>query len=578
MLEEYNRRDKAHLINLIGMRSDKTPTFALLIGAGASATSGAKTSSELIAEWHQQLYEQSKSEKPLEEWLEKQDWYKDEEEYSILFEKVCDQPSQRRNFIEECIKDAMPSWGYIYLANIIALNYFNVIFTPNFDDLLNESCYTYAGLKPLVCAHDSAVADIRVTSTRPKIIKLHGDFLYDSIKTTLAETASLENNMRNKLRQFGKEYGLVVIGYGGKDRSIMDTLEMLLSEPAEGYFPHGLYWCRRKEDEVSKRLRRLMLREKTYWVEIEGFDEFIAEIHEGLALALPDTIRDPYRATTERLNRFILPKGEAEHPIIQKDIKQVEAQIRSFEQVISGQEIQEFDRLVPYRLLGDMQYTSNKYGDALRYYEKALLQSPNDRGLMENMVYAYISEDNFVKALEISQRMIEQNPSDGIGYYMKGVSLVFNNNAKDGIMSYNEALKHIPEKAELRVSVLTSRGNARLMVSDWGGALSDTEEALKISAKGKRISNLLNKSLALKALGEEKEAKQIAQTVLDELGEKTTNLYHRACALAMLGDKENMLKTLKAALKSDSLSRVYAKFDPDFAEYREDPDFQKLIY
>src|SRR4030042_4162989 len=167
MLEESNKRDRAHITNLIGLRCNKTPTFALLIGAGASATSGAKTSSELIAEWRQRLYRQSKNEKPLAEWLKEQDWYEDEEEYPILFEKVYDQPSQRRNYIEECIRDATPSWGYIYLANIIALNYFNVVFTPNFDDLINEACCTYGGLRPLVCAHDSAVADIRVTSARP---------------------------------------------------------------------------------------------------------------------------------------------------------------------------------------------------------------------------------------------------------------------------------------------------------------------------------------------------------------------------------------------------------------------------
>lgn len=575
MLEEHNRRDKAHLINLIGMRSDKTPTFALLIGAGASATSGAKTSSELIAEWRQQLYEQSKSNKLFEEWLEEQDWCKDEEQYSILFEKVCDQPSQRRNFVEECIKDAMPSWGYIYLANIIALNYFNVIFTPNFDDLLNEACCNYAGLKPLVCAHDSAVADIRVTSARPKIIKLHGDFLYDSIKTTIAETASLESNMRDKIRQFGKEYGLVVIGYGGKDKSIMDTLEMLLSEPAEGYFPHGLYWCRRKEDEVSKRLRRLMLRDRTYWVEIEGFDELMAEIHEGLTLVLPDTVRDPYRATTERLNRFILPKGEAKHPIIQKDIKQVEAQIRSFEQVISGQDIQEFDRLVPYQFLGDREYARRKYGDALRYYEKAFLQSPNDRELMENMVYAYIWGGNSVKALETSQRMIDQDPSDEKGYYMKGLSLVYDNRVQDGIRSYTEALKHIPEKAD-RTYILTNRGNARLMVGDWEGALSDIEEVLNIYPKD--TAGRINRSVALKASGKEEEAKKIARVILDELDDKTASAYYRACALAMLGHKKKMLRALKAAIEYDSEYRVTARFDPDFVEYREDPGFKGLVY
>jgi hypothetical protein len=104
--------------------------------------------------------------------LKEQDWYQNDEEYSILFEMVYDKRSQRRIYIEDCVKDAKPSWGYIYLSNLIAHKYFNIVFTPNFDDLLNEACFLYADLRPIVCAHDSAVADVRLTSARPKIIKL----------------------------------------------------------------------------------------------------------------------------------------------------------------------------------------------------------------------------------------------------------------------------------------------------------------------------------------------------------------------------------------------------------------------
>ena len=114
------------------------------------------------------------------------------------------------------------------------------------------------------------------------------------------------------------------------------------------------------------------------------------------------------------------------------------------------------------------------------------------------------------------------------------------------------------------------------MVSDWEGALSDAEEALKITPKA--ISDRVNKSIALKALGKGEKAEEIVRVVLDELGEKPAIPYSRACALAVLGDKEKMLKALKAALEYDSQYRVKAKFDPDFAEYREDPDFQKLVH
>lgn len=563
-MEVYNGRDVAHLINLISKRNNNTPNFALFIGAGASASSGIKTASRMITEWRRQLYEQSKSGETFEKWLKKQDWYEDEEEYSILFEKTYDQRSQRRVYIEECVKDAKPSWGYIYLANIIAHNYFNVIFTTNFDDLLNEACFLYADLRPIVCAHDSAVADIRVTSARPKVIKLHGDFLYDSIKNTVRETETLEKNMRDKFMQFAREYGLVVIGYGGNDRSVMDILDTILK--SEGYFPNGLYWCKRKGDKVSKKLERLMRRDNAYWVEIEGSDEFTAELHEKLGIRLPDTVRDPYKATTERLDRFISPEEEIKNPIIRKDIKELEEQVKKF---VSKEDS---DRLVPYALLGAMKLSEHNYEDALPYLEKALIQKPDDLNIMGVMAILYRSVEKFDEALKMSEQMIRAAPMNYKGYYQKGQCFVYFGKIDDAITNYNEALKYTAEKSPEQSFVLTSGSNARLLAGDWKKALSVAEKALLIDPEN--YVAIINKCIALKKLDRAEEANSIIQDILTKAEDK----YYRACAFAVLGDKEDMLKELAGAIEENSANRVNAKFDPDFADYREDPDFRKLVY
>jgi len=563
-MEVYNGRDVAHLINLIGKRSNNTPNFALFIGAGASASSGIKTASQMINEWRRQLYEQSKSGETFEKWLKKQDWYEDEEEYSILFEKSYDQRSQRRVYIEECVKDAKPSWGYIYLANIIAHNYFNVIFTTNFDDLLNEACFLYADLRPIVCAHDSAVADIRVTSARPKIIKLHGDFLYDSIKNTVRETENLEKNMRDKFMQFAREYGLVVTGYGGNDRSIMDILDTILK--SDGYFPNGLYWCKRKGDKASKKLERLMRRDNAYWVGIDGFDEFTAELHDKLGIRLPDTVSDPFKATTERLNRFISPKEEIKTPIIKKDIKELEEQVKKFESK------EDFDRFVPYAMLGAMQFSEHNYEDALTLFKKALIQKPSDFDTMKRIVWSYQCTERFEEALKMSEQMIRAAPTDYRGYHERGESLDYLGKLKDAIASYNEALKYTAEKSLEQDIVLVSRSNVRLLTGDWKGALSDAENSLLIDLEG--YEAMINKCIALKNLGREEEANQILKDVLT----KTEDKHLRACAFAVLGDKENMLKELATAIEEDSRNKVTAKFDPDFTDYRDDLDFRKLVY
>jgi len=193
---QHNFRTKEHLINLLKARVDKHPNYALFLGAGASVSSGIKTTGKMIDGWRQSLYATYRGDDDYLVWLAKQDWYEAEDEYSRLFEMVYDQPSQRRVYIEKCVKDAKPNWGYAYLNGLIGNGIFNVVFTTNFDDLVNEACFAFTNeLRPMVCAHDSAVSSVRLMSERPKVIKLHGDFLYDSIKNTSSELQSLENNM-----------------------------------------------------------------------------------------------------------------------------------------------------------------------------------------------------------------------------------------------------------------------------------------------------------------------------------------------------------------------------------------------
>ena len=297
-------KSSEHLINLIVTRNGSVPNFALLLGSGASVTSGVKTAEDMVLGWRQLLHRQSSTRDSYPDWIRSQDWFENEDEYSLLFEEVYDQPAQRRVFVEECVKHAHAGLGYVYLADLLANRFFDVVFTTNFDDLLNEACYLYSdSLRPIVAAHDSAIQNIRISSERPKIIKLHGDFLYDDIKNTLSELETLEANTKRKLGQFAKEYGLIVLGYSGRDRSVMDNLELLLRD--EENFPYGIYWCVRGDPEPSKRLKSLLTRDKVYPVDITGFDEFVAELHALAGLDPPKAIEHPLEMARDRARIFL---------------------------------------------------------------------------------------------------------------------------------------------------------------------------------------------------------------------------------------------------------------------------------
>jgi hypothetical protein len=129
-----------------------------------------------------------------------------------------------------------------------------------------------------VCAHDSAISSITITSKRPKIIKLHGDYLFDDIKSTVRETESLEENTKKKFVEFARDHGLIVVGYSGHDRSVMDVLQHLLKQ--DEYFKNGIYWCLREQEKPTDELVKLLWRDRAYWVNIDGYDEFMAQLYD----------------------------------------------------------------------------------------------------------------------------------------------------------------------------------------------------------------------------------------------------------------------------------------------------------
>jgi tetratricopeptide (TPR) repeat protein len=331
-LLQGKRRSISDLIRFLSTRTDNTPNYTVFVGAGCSKTSGIRTASELITEWRNELCPELKDADAQRRYLKDNhgDWYDPNREYSSLFEKKYDLQRQRRMFVEKEVSGKTPSLGYAYLASLVGQNYFNTIFTTNFDDLINEAFYLYSDQRPIVCAHDSSINSITVTSKRPKLIKLHGDYLFDDLKSTARETESLEQNMKAKFAEFAKDFGLLVAGYSGSDRSIMDCISLLLKN--DDYFKGGIYWCIQKGSEVSEELRKLLWKEKVYFVIVDGFDELFAELFSTLnnGDVLPISTLSVTRRPTQIANKLIQSQesSKTDSPILKRAIEQLVSQSR----------------------------------------------------------------------------------------------------------------------------------------------------------------------------------------------------------------------------------------------------------
>jgi len=529
------RSDTAeHLVDLVLEKSEGLTNYSLFLGAGASWYSGVKTAYEMIEIWRNRLYKQSRTKIKYSEWLIKQDWYNSDGEYSYLFSHLYDESAQRRDYIGKLLEDSYPSWGYLYLTSLFQAQISNTVFTTNFDDLINEACYLYTdNVRPIVCAHEAGALNIRLTTTRPKIIKLHGDFLFDSIlRNTDEETERLTKNMEAKFSQFGQEYGLVVVGYGGRDNSVMSILENLLTD--KQFFKHGIYWCLRKGDKPRDRVAKLLEKARVHAIDITGFDELMAMIHDKAGLSLPATVANPMKVAEQRSRVFCsVPRGLLENTIIRKYIERVLDGLGRVTKKVGGKVVPPDE--MPLKLKVAIAKRKGAWDDACEYMKLEVAEN----------------KDDSLCAFDYAEILARLGKTDVLKEFIP-----------------NSALDEVNKTYFL------------LFVGDDKAVIRQATSVLRSAEPGSSVARI-NRAIAYKRLGKPGKMNKDLDAIEDAIeGEESVEFYMPALVAgvaALRKDKKAMLNKLRKALNKGYLSIEDAKLYPVFEDYYNDTDFKSLI-
>jgi len=301
-------------------------------------------------------------------------------EYGFWFEQRYGNQAARRNFIRELVENRDPPFGTVVLGLLMERNYVPITLTPNFDDLLFDAFYLFLDGKPQVINYDAIASQFKVTAGRPTIVKLHGDHLNYNLRNTGPETFELSDNIEEALSRTLREYGLVVVGYGGEDESIMGVLEEL-PVPTQ-----GIYWCARDREELSERAKELLKQPNTFYIEIEGSDELFTEmLHkmEGLSLPIPDDIEelgekraDTYDSIVKRQQEEV--EGEEREIFNEYDVISKASDLR--DQELYDEAIEELNQLIEYghrshrifSIRGNIKDDNGDYEGAIEDYNQAL--------------------------------------------------------------------------------------------------------------------------------------------------------------------------------------------------------------
>ncbi|HEV2913877.1 MAG TPA: tetratricopeptide repeat protein [Pyrinomonadaceae bacterium] len=450
--------------------------FTLFLGAGASKSSGVPLASEMISEWRRMAYEdRAPAGADFDAWCKEQPWCGKDEEYSRLFEMLFPNERARQKYIEPKVEAAFPSWCYLYLASIVQAGYFNVIFTTNFDDLMNDALTMYLGYNPVVCAADSEVMSISVTTDRAKIIKLHGDYLFKRLKNTVEELEELDPNMESKFREFGKQCGMVVIGYAGRDQSTMHVLEEIMKD--ESAFPNGIFWGVRPNDQPSERVKKLAttFRKRFHLFHCQDFDLFMSHLHTTLKLNLPQTVLQPYDALRGNIGRLVekATDNQLGEPSIREHIQKLKQELnRSWAKA----DLTDFDLLEAQVALGRRDYKT-----AISYVTRYCQERPNDPSALTTWGDALAiqgeeedSEAAFQEAAARWTEAIRLNPQALPPRYSLARYYARAQKTAEGVAACEGLLKLVPNDHAVRRNLIMLYSSS----SRYGDALREVDKLL----------------------------------------------------------------------------------------------------
>ncbi len=243
-----------------------------------------------------------------------------EAEYSAYFEATYHSPRDRRAYLDELIARGEPSFGHLALALLMAEKLCRIVWTTNFDRVLEDAvAKVLRSTRRLVTADLGDPGKFRRAFEEgrwPVYGKLHGDYHSEALKNTKAELRTQDEEMRSSLVKSCQAHGLAVVGYSGRDASVMEAFGEALDD-GRG-FPGGLFWFKRSQDNLFEAVVDLIERARklgidAHVVEAEAFDElfvdlvrYLPQTAEKLA-SLDSNVRPRVRSATPRRSERSTP-------------------------------------------------------------------------------------------------------------------------------------------------------------------------------------------------------------------------------------------------------------------------------
>jgi len=245
------------------------------------------------------------------------------EEYSFYFELNfgTDYSAQQKYLVEKLSNSKVSlNTGHRALAGLIALNKARVIFTTNFDEVI-ETAHVKVAEATLPTYHlEGSYAALEALNNEryPIYAKIHGDFRYQSIKNLASDLISNDNEIKRCFLASSTRYGLIVTGYSGRDENVMQMFYDAIDQ--NNAFPSGFLWTVTDLKKVDQKVKDIITKAKTKGInaniiETGTFDSMLSKIWRQIPDKTSEIDKKVRTAMARNVN-IPLPAFGNEYPVI----------------------------------------------------------------------------------------------------------------------------------------------------------------------------------------------------------------------------------------------------------------------
>lgn len=469
--------------------------FCFILGAGASKSSGIKTGQELVDIWEKELIKRSKSE--YLKWKEKLGITEENKYsfYSQYYEKrYKKRPIDGLNYLEKIMEDVNPGVGYIVLSYLLTSTIHNVVITTNFDHLTEDAINYYTHKIPLIIGHESLAHYISKQITRPTIIKIHRDLLFDP-KNTSAEIEELHELWKESLELIFEEYHPIFIGYAGNDNSLMNYLisNKEKFKSGEWKFP---YWMLYKSNTPDGKVKEFLEASEGYCIKYNGFDELLCLIGKESGYKMPkeeEFLKDAklrYKKLSEDFENILINKTMKDY----KDSEDDESLAKAIQSITDDTDsIAKYTKAV-------LLHNQGKYKEALQLKRELIENYPRSARYHDSLGVTLHEMKRYDEALKEKEKAVELESENARYHNSLGITLHEMKRYEEALKEEEKAVELEPENAKYHDEL----GTTLHEMERYEEALKETEKAVELEPENAKYHN--NLGIALHEMKRYKEA------------------------------------------------------------------------